>query len=80
MGRGAGRGRGSAGVRGQSSQHPPPGPPPGGAGLSRRVGMIGGGAGGVVCTCGEEAMLLTVRNEQSANKGVVAVVVWLFLW
>ena len=35
-----------------------------------RVGMIGGGVGGVVCMCGEEAILLTVRNEQSANKGI----------
>ena len=35
-----------------------------------RVGMIGGGVGGVVCTCGEEATLLTVRNEQSPNKGI----------
>lgn len=68
------RQRGSSTTRGQSpvSQPPPPppGPPPGGAGLSRRVGMIGGGAGGVVCTCGENAVLLTVRNEQSANKGM----------
>ena len=31
--------------------------------------MIGGGVGGVVCNCGIEAILLTVRNDQSINKG-----------
>lgn len=83
-----GKGKGKATVQGQSSWDPPPppGPPPSGTGLSRRVGMIGGGAGSVVCTCGVEAVLLTVRNEQSANRGIsgssssVVVVVWMFPW
>ncbi|XP_019852489.1 PREDICTED: DNA topoisomerase 3-alpha-like isoform X3 [Amphimedon queenslandica] len=58
---------------------PPPPPPPGGGGAYNigrgagpsytGVGMIGGGVGGVVCNCGIEAILLTVRNEQSINKG-----------
>ena len=33
--------------------------------------LIGGGGGGVVCGCGDEAILLTVRNEQSTNKGTL---------
>lgn len=44
-----------------------------------RVGMIGGGVGGVVCMCGEEAILLTVRNEQSANKGIKSIVKYITL-
>lgn len=35
-----------------------------------RVGRIGGGVGGVVCLCGIDAVLLTVRNEQSSNIGM----------
>ena len=32
---------------------------------------MGGGDGSMVCMCGEEAILLTVRNEQSENKGTL---------
>ncbi len=43
-------------------------------------GLIGGGEdGGVVCGCGTEAILLTVRNEQSVNKGDSDLVLLLLL-
>ncbi len=42
-------------------------------------GLIGGGDGGVVCGCGTEAILLTVRNEQSVNKGYSDLVLLLLI-
>ena len=44
--------------------------PNGRPGFSNQA-MMGGGDGSMVCMCGEEAILLTVRNEQSENKGTL---------
>ena len=44
-------------------------PPHSRPGFPSPPGGNGRGGDGVVCMCGEEAKLLTVRNEQSANKG-----------
>lgn len=58
-------------VYGGRGGYGPPGPSHSPANPSfSGVGMIGGGVGGVVCNCGIEAILLTVRNEQSANRGM----------